>query len=113
MTADDLPELPSVKDLTAVTAAGSVSRVDAFEYAIVSQIVIRACSRCGGKREDPDAPCPGCGNPERAVVDELGVTGFVHRDPERAAWWFRAGRLRADARIRRANKNAERLRSRS
>lgn len=98
------PELDHLAD------PGSIAITDAYEYAAQNIVIIRACTNCGGRREDADAPCPTCGNTVRAETDDLGLANLVHRDPERAAWWFRVGRLRFEARVRKANKNAERLR---
>lgn len=107
----DLDAYRPPADLDRLADPSSVALAEGFESASTYQRIVRACVRCAGPRHDPDAPCPSCGLTSRALVDELGMTSFVHRDPERAWWWLAKGRLQAQARIRRANKNAERLRN--
>lgn len=69
--------------------------------AAVRHVIVRACARCGGKRQAGE-PCAGCGNPEPPAVHDLGVQAFTHHDPLKRAWWALIGRHLAAARVRRA-----------
>lgn len=74
-----------------------------FGQAEVAAVIIRACQRCGSRR-DPGQPCGGCGNTDPAVVHDLGLVAATYTDPAKALWWRLAGSRLADRRIRRANR---------
>lgn len=71
--------------------------------ATVSAVIVRACVRCGGKRE-AGAPCAGCGNPEPPVVHDLGVQSAFFTNPVKQAAWVAIGQHRAARRAARANR---------
>ena len=77
----------------------------------VSHVIVRACALCSGPRTVGE-PCADCGNPDPPQVDRVGVVAAAYRNPLRRAWWRLAGRHLANARIRRVNRSADRLRER-
>lgn len=84
------------------------STTEAVASAEVSHVIVRACTRCGGRRE-LDTACAGCGNREAPEVTNLGVVTAIYRNPLKRMWWQLAGRHAANHRIRRANARAARL----
>lgn len=68
----------------------------------VSAVIIRACSRCGSRR-DLERPCASCGNPDAPEVTDLGTVSATYRNPLRRAWRHVIGEPLARRRIRNAN----------
>lgn len=85
-------------------------QTEIISSAVVSHVIVRACTSCGGPRVPTD-PCVGCGNQTPAQITNLGVTGATYRNPLR--WLIRhlVGGPLAERRIRRANQQAAILRT--
>lgn len=98
----DHPEHPDAPEPTSAT--------EAVASAEVSHVIIRACSKCGGRRE-LDTACAGCGNREAPEVSDLGVVIATYSNPLRRVAWHLVGKPLAERRIRRANARAIRLRA--
>lgn len=71
----------------------------------VSAVIIRACTRCQGPREQ-GKPCAGCGNPDPPVVTDLGVISATYRNPLRRLWRHVTGDPLSRRRIANANRHA-------
>ena len=71
--------------------------------ATMSAVIIRACAKCGGKREQ-DKPCATCGNEKSPVVHELGVQAAWYRDPIKNLRWLLSGQHKAAQRAELANR---------
>ena len=71
----------------------------------ISQVITRACTRCGGPRDpsDPSRPCDGCGLDAPAVQHDNGIVSAAYRDPERQSLWQTVGKHLAAQRIAAAN----------
>ena len=69
----------------------------------VSAVVIRACSVCGGPRQQ-GADCKGCGNTEPAATQDAGIVAAQYTNPVEALAWKLFGRQRAARRIARINR---------
>lgn len=82
---------------------------EVFASIEVSQVIVRACTTCGGPRTQ-DAPCTSCGNVRPPIVHDLGVVHGVYRDSGLRGLWERVGRSAAERRISRANAQAALLR---
>lgn len=82
---------------------------EVFASIEVSQVIVRACTMCGGPRTQ-GTPCAQCGNLTPPVVHDLGVVSGTYRDGGVRGMWDRFGRLAAEQRIRKANAQAALLR---
>lgn len=69
----------------------------------VSAIIVRACSVCGGARQQ-DVSCVNCGNTEPAQVHDLGVVAKYDKNPVEQLKWKLFGQPAAARRARQANK---------
>lgn len=69
----------------------------------LSAVVIRACSVCGGPRQQ-GADCAGCGNTEPAVTQNAGIVAAHYTNPVEALAWKLFGQRRAARRIARINR---------
>lgn len=68
----------------------------------VSAVIVRACSVCGGARQQ-DADCAGCGNTEPAQVHDLGIQAAMYDNPLMRLQWELFGKRQAARRARQAN----------
>jgi hypothetical protein len=75
----------------------------AVTSATVSAVIIRACDRCGEKR-DLNTPCASCGNPDAPLVHDLGVQSASYKNPLRELGWLVAGQHLAARRAEKANR---------
>ena len=103
-----MPESPFPQPPPGADGAGAALG-EVFTSIEISQIIVRACTSCGGPRTI-DEPCAACGNIRPPIVHDLGVTAGAYRDGGAAGFWERMGRLAAERRIRKANAQALLLR---
>lgn len=78
----------------------------ATESITLRSVIVRACVLCGGKRQLGKS-CAGCGNPEPAVVHDLGVQAASYKNPVKQLGWITVGQHLAARRARRANRYTE------
>lgn len=69
----------------------------------LSAIIIRACNKCGGKREIGRA-CASCGNRELAQYDDVGVIAATNTSRWKRLKWNIWGHRAANRRISKINK---------
>jgi hypothetical protein len=79
------------------------ARAEAKSRVIVSAVIVRACSVCGGPRQQ-GADCGGCGNTEPAVTQDAGIVAAQYTNPVEALAWKLFGQWRAARRIARINR---------
>lgn len=70
--------------------------------AVLRPVIVRACVKCGGKRQ-LDTPCADCGNPDAPVVHDLGVQAASFTNPAKQFAWDTFGSLLAARRAHKAN----------
>jgi hypothetical protein len=87
----------------------SADLTEIFTSIEVHQVIVRACTLCGGPRTQGE-PCAACGNLRPPVVHDLGQTTGVYRDAGLRGMWDAVGRVAAEHRIRKANAQAALLR---
>src|SRR5438874_7366424 len=84
------------------------AHIDAIASAEVEAVIVRACVRCGSRR-DLGQPCTGCGNTQPPEITPLGVVSATHKRWWRRLWWTVARKPLADRRIRRAGQRTGQL----
>ena len=102
-----MEESPSVYADTDPGSGAALGEV--FASIEVSQVIVRACTLCGGPRVI-DEPCAGCGNIQPPIVHDLGQTIGIYRDGKMRHMWELVGRAAAEWRIQKANAQASLLR---
>jgi hypothetical protein len=100
---------PAFPEPPPATEGGAAALGDVFTSIEVSQIVIRACTVCGGPRTQ-EAPCESCGNLNPPITHDLGVVTGVYRDSVLRDLWSRVRKPAVERRISSANAQALLLR---
>lgn len=81
-------------------------KAQAPSSATLRPVIVRACVKCGGKRQ-LDTPCADCGNPDAPVVHDLGIQAAYYKNPLKQLWWETVGQRLAARRAAKANKYVE------